>query len=293
MTPSGPKLHFVTGKGGVGKSLLALSLALKLAREGRKVLISELGEHSFIGLLYNKPIGLKPIPLTENLMAVRWAGEECLKEYILHFVKIEKMVDLFFENRVMKALVQAAPALKELAVLGKITSGNRRVGPALVYDDIVIDAFATGHFRALLQAPIGMADAIQFGPMGEQCRSIDRVVRDENISHFYVAVIPEELPVTEGIELADYLKTSVQRNVTIIKNRWLEPPLNLQELTQLGETAGDGEGEFARFLQFQMQRQQLFDARLQAYKPTLQIPFYFLPATVELAEKLSQHWKSQ
>ena len=38
------EIHFVTGKGGVGKSVFAAALALKKSQEGKKVLLVELGE---------------------------------------------------------------------------------------------------------------------------------------------------------------------------------------------------------------------------------------------------------
>lgn len=283
MSFGGPQLHFVTGKGGVGKSILALSRAQNLAKQGRRVLLSELGEHSFLSGLFNKPMGMKPTALAENLWAVRWSGEACLKEYILHYVKVEKMVDLFFENRVMKALVQAAPALKELAILGKITSANRKIGPTLQYDDIVIDAFATGHFKALLQAPIGMAEAVQIGPMGEQCRSIEAVIRDPQITRFYIAMIPEELPVTEGLELCEYLGDHFQRHIYLIKNRWVDAPIERDSLHNMQQP-------FAHFLDRQLRRQDFFDQRLKNYDRIVHMPFYFLPASLELAQKLEPHW---
>lgn len=284
MSFGGPQLHFVTGKGGVGKSILALSLAQHLAKQGRRVLLSELGEHSFLSELFGKTIGIKPTVIGDNLSAVRWAGESCLKEYILHYVKVEKMVDLFFENRVMKALVQAAPALKELAILGKITSANRRIGPALQYDDIVVDAFATGHFKALLQAPIGMAEAVQIGPMSEQCKSIQAVIKDKRLTKFYIAMIPEELPVTEGLELSEYLAENFQNNICIIKNRWVDAPISREKLAALDQP-------FAHFLERQLKRQDFFDQRLKNYPVQIRMPFYFIPASVGLAEKIEPHWR--
>lgn len=286
MSFGGPQLHFVTGKGGVGKSILALSLAQNLAKQGRRVLLSELGEHSVLSSLFNQNIGMKPTILSENLSAVRWDGEGCLKEYILHYVKVEKMVDLFFENRVMKALVQAAPALKELAILGKITSANRKIGPTLQYDDIVIDAFATGHFKALLQAPVGMAEAVQIGPMGEQCRSIQAVIQDQQVTKIYIAMIPEELPVTEGLELSEYLENNFQNNICIVKNRWIKSPITRESLTKIDQP-------FAHFLERQLKRQDFFEQRLRNSPRQIEMPFYFIPASVELAKSLATNWGSR
>jgi anion-transporting ArsA/GET3 family ATPase len=116
-----------------------------------------------------------------------------------------------------------APALSEISILGKITSHPRQVGPPLNYDCLVIDAFATGHFLALLRAPQGMAEAIRFGPMGEQSRSIEKILKDPKSCQYFVVSFPEELPVVEGIELFSGIFDVVKIKPTHIFNRVLNP----------------------------------------------------------------------
>lgn len=229
MSNNSTKYILVTGKGGVGKSTLAAAYALKYAQAGSKTLLVELGDKSFFErVLPISEVGYRPVSIQENLSVALWSGESCLKEYAQYLLKIESLYQLFMENPVSKTLIQVAPGLKELAILGKLTSGPRKVGPPLNYDVIVVDAFSTGHFLALLQAPIGMSEAIKFGPMGDQSRSILNVLNDPSRTEIKVVCLPEELPIQEGIELSEKISDIMQIKPDILVNQvW--PAIKNQE----------------------------------------------------------------
>ncbi|MCB0412464.1 MAG: ArsA family ATPase [Bdellovibrionales bacterium] len=277
----------VTGKGGVGKSLVAAATAKKLASQGKRVLLAEIGDKSFYKYWFNREIGYSAQEVGPNLWVCRWQGEECLKEYIAHLIKVEKIVDLFFDNKVMTALIQAAPALKELAILGKLTSGVRGIGPKLPYDLIIIDCYSTGHFKSLLLAPRGMKEAIPFGPMGEQCRSIEETLRDPQITSIWVVTLPEELPVNETLELNAFLTDEMQLQPSTVLNR-LYPEILRESQIELGIERSQDESSFVGFLASKLAEQ--FEAR-KNLKPnlTLEVPFIPLVDPQELVEKVSNH----
>lgn len=199
------KIVFVTGKGGVGKSTLALAMAKKEA-QSKRVLLVELGMRSFFGDVFNLRIGYQPVPFQSQLDISLWSGPECLSEYAKYLLKIESLYKLFFENRISRSLIEVAPALSELSILGKITSGLRKVGPPLEYDLIVVDGYATGHMLALLKAPRGMAETIQFGPMSEQTRGMLKIIQNPELCRYVIVTLPEELPATESEELFHEIK---------------------------------------------------------------------------------------
>ena len=68
------RLHFVTGKGGTGKSTIAASLALALAAGGRKVLLVEVEGRQGIAQLFDVP----PLPYEEVKIATAEGGGQVL-----------------------------------------------------------------------------------------------------------------------------------------------------------------------------------------------------------------------
>lgn len=221
-------IHFVSGKGGVGKSTAAVALALALARRtGGRTLLVELGSASFLAnaLKLGVQIGATPLNWRKDLDLALWSGSSCLREYALHFLKSETLYRIFFENGVSRSLIQVAPGLAEIAILGKITSGEpRNVGPKLEYNHIVVDCFASGHFLALLRSPFGLSQAIRFGPMGEQARSIIDVIRDPRSCSYHLVSLAEELPLQECIETQAQLGELLQVKSKIHCNKWLTDP---------------------------------------------------------------------
>lgn len=290
----GPRILLVTGKGGVGKSAVAAAAALRLSKDGKRVLLAELGEKSFFQYAFNRPITYQPQQLVGSTWICKWEGEECLREYIAHFLKIERVVNLFFENKVMRALVQAAPALKELAIIGKLTSPQRQVGPSLDFDYIVVDAYSTGHFKALLRAPEGMGEAIPLGPMGEQCREIDLVIKNSDLTHIWVVSLPEELPITETLEHVDFLETEMGLKPRVVLNRVLPTPLEPSDCSQVEKVHSDrGENDFLAYLCTETIEQNRARTLL-SEKLTFELPHMFkgisLEMLTDLAERMPHPW---
>ncbi len=284
------EIHFVTGKGGVGKSVVAAGLALRKSREGKKVLLVELGDQSFFKDFFNEPdVAFKPRELKKNLDVALWSGETSLREYAKYLIKVEALTKLFFENAVMRAFINVAPALSELAIMGKITSGPRDYGPLVPYDCLVVDAYATGHFMALMRASKGMAQAIQFGPMGEQSRSIDTVLRNQDICHYHIVTLPEELPVREAEELKSQLANEFSLRPQVILNKFLETSVPLATLKEAQKDATSDLGRFALYLEQHQERQRgLYQETQKNFDRLIQVPLFFETDPWKLVELISE-----
>ncbi|MBC7458752.1 MAG: hypothetical protein H7235_10760 [Bdellovibrionaceae bacterium] len=190
------KIHFFTGKGGVGKSVVSAGYAWSKARQSKQnILLTELSDDSSF------EDNLKPQKIAKNLSISHWNAYICLEEYATNLLRSKTLSKLFLNNSISKALINVAPGLEELSILGKATSGPRDHGPQMNYDEIFIDAFATGHFLTLMQAPEAFSEMFSFGPMGTQSKSIDKWIKNPEFSHVHIVMNTDELSVRESIEL--------------------------------------------------------------------------------------------
>lgn len=289
------KLVVVSGKGGVGKSVVSAAIAQKYAKSGQRTLLVELGEKSYFENVYNVSVSHRPVEVYSNLHVAMWSGETCLREYVAHLLKFDRLAELFFENRVMSAFINAAPALKELAILGKLTSGIRQWGPELPFDRIVMDAYSTGHMLALLRAPIGMAELVDVGPMGEQCRSIMGVLRNSSLCRFVIVTLLEELPVTEALELRLQIEKILGFEAEIICNRYYQPKMNMDQIDKiLTEEPDVGAREFASYLKKILSEQKKWFEKVESNtgaidvkgKEVCRLPLVFSPKLKIVIDKI-------
>lgn len=260
------RIIFVTGKGGVGKSLVAASVAYRESKKGRRVCLVELGEQSFFESFFEtRGIGYEPMEIMQNFHVSLFTPEESLREYITYYLKVKKLYDLFFENKVTRAFVNAAPGANELAILGKLTSDVRHVGPQSDYDLYVVDCFSTGHALALFRAPRGISEIVKVGPMGEQTREMHEILCSPSIVSYVVVTLAEEMPINEALELTHSLQTEFKADVTGVCNRLLFPPVTKQEIHQLKAKESKehaGIGDFLNYLEFKMEKQEAAHSRL-------------------------------
>ncbi len=190
------KIHFFTGKGGVGKSVVSAAYAWAKARQSKdNILLTELSDDSTF------EDNFKPQKIPKTLSISHWNAYSCLEEYASNLLRSSALSKLFLNNSISKALINVAPGLEELAILGKATSGPRDHGPQMNYDEIFIDAFSTGHFLTLMQAPEAFAEMFSFGPMGTQSKSITKWIKDSNFTHVHIVMNCDELSIRESIDL--------------------------------------------------------------------------------------------
>ena len=205
-----PRTVFVTGKGGVGKSTVSAALALAWRDAGARTLLVEIeGQASSAAMLSNKKIGYNATPLGEQLCGLRITLNDALKEYARLRLKVKLVADRLVGNPIMDQFAQAAPGFRELLVLGKLwalaSETDDRGRPN--WDAIIVDSPATGHGLGLLGMAGVIARMFPVGPIHAQAKAVDAFVRDASRVGVVLVALPEELPVTETLELHDELRS--------------------------------------------------------------------------------------
>ena len=280
----------VTGKGGVGKSTVALALALAGARRGKRTILCEVASQEHLSHVFHRAeVGFHEVEMDENLWAISIDPDESMREYVLLQLKVRAMRDLLFRSRVFSYLAAATPGLKELVTIGKIWElalDDRKVKRGRSYDLVIVDAPATGHGVGFLQTPRTFANVARVGPIRQQAETLDRFVRDPQRTGVVVVALPEEMPVNETAKLERDLIDEVGVGVDrIYCNGLYERRFDDAEAERLAELAEHSSGgvlaacraAVGETRRARAQREQLARLEQLVRAPVTTLPFLFAP----------------
>ncbi|WP_459968420.1 ArsA family ATPase [Mycobacterium sp. MUNTM1] len=245
------RLHFVTGKGGTGKSTIAAALALTLAAGGRKVLLVEVEGRQGIAQLFDVP----PLPYQEVKIATAERGgqvnalaidiEAAFLEYL------EMFYNLGIAGRAMRRIgaiefaTTIAPGLRDVLLTGKIKETVIRVDKNRlpVYDAIVVDAPPTGRIARFLDVTKAVSDLAKGGPVHSQADGVVKLLHSEQTAIHLVTLL-EALPVQETLEAIEELAEMQLPIGSVIVNRNIPSYLQPADLAKAAE--GDVDADSVR-----------------------------------------------
>ncbi len=275
------RLLFVSGKGGVGKTTTSLALGLAAAQRGKKVVIAEVNsEEQIAHLLEHPPIGYKETELVaglKGLWGINIDPKKSFEEYVLLQIRFRKLYKVVFENKYVRHFIEATPGLADLMSIGKIYALTND------YDLVIVDAPATGHGIALLEIASIVSNAVRVGPLRTEADRIDQLLRDPEQTQILLVTLPEEMPVTEALEMNEGLKNRLGLPLSVVfLNQFYEDHFTPAEKKELGKIVAKKNG-LARILEIQLTRSELskiYRERLRSEmpgRPVVPIPFLFTP----------------
>ncbi len=285
------RLILVCGKGGVGRSTVAATIAATCAKRGRTTLLYQTNANDRIGRLFGgEPIGPAVRELAPRLAAVNTTPAAALTEYGMMILKLKTVYDMVFENRLTKAFLRAIPGLDDYALLGKAwyhTAEERRGKP--VWDTVVFDMPASGHSLSMLKIPWVILETVPEGPLTRDARAVKSLLTDPARTAALIVTLAEEMPATEARELDGHLRAQLgiepqgiivnqvmpeafppgapQKVLAALRQEHGLPPL-LAAVTKHAELLRQRRALNDRYLE---------ELRAWAKAPVTELPFLFLP----------------
>lgn len=246
------RLHFVTGKGGTGKSTIAAALALTLAAGGRKVLLVEVEGRQGIAQLFDVP----PLPYQEVKIATAERGGQVNALAIDIEAAFLEYLDMFYNlgiaGRAMRRIgaiefaTTIAPGLRDVLLTGKIKESVVRLNKGAkdpVYDAVVVDSPPTGRIARFLDVTKAVSDLAKGGPVHSQSEGVVKLLHSEQTAIHLVTLL-EALPVQETLEAIEELAEMELPIGSVIVNRTIASHLQPADLAKAAE--GDVDADAVR-----------------------------------------------
>lgn len=280
------RMVMVSGKGGVGKTTVAVALALLAARRGRRVLLAQFESNVDAGqLLGRTPVGTEASEVEPGLSLVNMTPRSALREYGMLIFRFRAIYRAVMENRTVRHFLRAIPGLDEYAMLGKawyhttqLERGRSR------FDLVVVDAPATGQAIKVLGVPRAILKNVPESMLTRDARTIQSFLTDPRRCCALLVTLAEELPVTEVLELEGALRERVGIDVAGLVVNCLYPPVRCAELLErVSPTPGTDE-RLATLLEeahiFQQRRaineRHLRQLRERSAAPLQELPLLFI-----------------
>lgn len=216
----------VSGKGGVGRSSVTAGLAMAAAREGKRVLIAEIGEPdedlAALGRLFGrKTLPADPVPLARNVDGVMLWSRKGHERFLRMVLPVAAVVRAALRSKALRRLLDAAPSLNELGVFyhmltlvrDEVSAGKPR------WDLMIIDLPATGHALGMATLPDRILQIAPTGPIARTMNEGKEFFFNADKSAMVVVTLPETLPVTECLELIEGVQDTELPVAGVIVNK--------------------------------------------------------------------------
>ena len=205
---------FFSGKGGVGKTSMACTHAVRYADEGKRTLIVTTDPASNLADVFEQKIGHHVTPITgvPNLSAMEIDPDTATKEYIdramspLRAAFPAQMVQVMEEQ-------MSGPCTAEVATFDRFTDFIVQDKATTEFDIIIFDTAPTGHTIRLLELPAEWSQSIDTASSGSGQTCIGPAaaiqdakhkyenalvaLRDETLSTFTFVLHPEAIAIRE------------------------------------------------------------------------------------------------
>ena len=159
---------FFSGKGGVGKTSMACTYAVRYADEGKRTLIVTTDPASNLSDTFEQPIGHQITPITDvpNLWAMEIDPDKATQEYI---DRAMAPIRAAFPPQIVQVMEEqmSGPCTAEVAAFDRFTDFLEvSTSSDKVFDVVIFDTAPTGHTIRLLELPAEWSQSINAASSG-------------------------------------------------------------------------------------------------------------------------------
>lgn len=207
------RLYIVTGKGGVGKSTVALSLAQYLSQQGKNVL--------FISMQQGEELKTAQ---KLNIPSRFLCPNKSTQTYIARKLNSATLAKWITKTPFFNSLFNMVPGLSQLILLGNILDMLEQDKSL----NIVLDSPASGHVISLFESSHNFKKIFGEGSIVEDINKMHHLAYKTNMLKCIIVTIPTEMGISEGLELKTTLSKYEDFPIQILVNGSL---YNIPELT--------------------------------------------------------------
>jgi arsenite-transporting ATPase len=215
------RFYIFTGKGGVGKTTLALSFCKFLEANNHKYLyayiknskISDTSKSLNESLHIAKELGINTLGL--DLL-------DCSKGYISKKLKSKTIASWIIKTPFFQSLINMIPGFSYVIYLGQLLE--------MLVDDpdltIVLDSPSSGHALTMLESTKNFNEIFQDGTVYDDTNKMLKVLQSDNFTKINIVTLPTLLAIHEGEELKESLKKIHSFSTDIYSNNCLNDYLH-------------------------------------------------------------------
>lgn len=198
------RIIILTGKGGVGKTVTACTLALKLSEKGKTLLFTT-DPAAHIGQVLEREVNHVPENIEGKLWAVNIDQKTAVEEYRRKIMDDARANG--YSDELLAALEEEleSPCTEEIAIFEQFANLLNEPG----WDYFVLDTAPTGHTLRLLELPFEYKKQIDMKLKGgtvqtEKSSEINKIellinrLKNPDYAAFFLVAYPEFTPIHEG-----------------------------------------------------------------------------------------------
>lgn len=200
-----PRLIFVTGKGGTGKSTVAAALALALSRRRRTTLADLDRRRSALALFGVAANGDGRLArINDSLHGLALSPRAELENFIHRIVPVQAISSRMLKSRTFGYVTAALPGLEAFLMLERlrILTGES----AREENHLVVDAPASGGALELLSVAQGLKGLAPSGTLYRLAAQVQSFLTTPSLFGVMLTVTPEEMALREALETASALQ---------------------------------------------------------------------------------------